>query len=66
MHFTAEQLPAGLSHVQRVLPIQYLEDMVWSTVIDELASNLGMDFGVVGIWYVANVLALYVVFTRRR
>jgi ABC-2 type transport system permease protein len=66
VNFPVERLPVGLSHIHTVLPIKYMADLVRGTVTTGLIDNLEIAFGVVGMWCVASVAALYWVFTRRR
>jgi len=62
--FPAEQLPEWMQAVHRVLPIQYMADLMRGTLTD-LPINLGRAFAVVGAWCVAGFVVTNLLVRRR-
>jgi len=63
--FPVEQLPGWLETVHKVLPIQYMADLVRGTLTD-LPVNLGLAFTVVGAWCAACFTITYFLVRRRQ
>ena len=63
--FPAEQLPGWLQAVHKVLPIQYMADLIRGTLTD-LPVNLGLSFGVVGAWCAGSFILTYLLVRRRK
>jgi ABC-2 type transport system permease protein len=63
--FPAEQLPGFLQAIHRVLPIQYMADLMRGTLTD-LPVNLGLAFAVVGTWFVGGFVCTNMLVRRRQ
>ncbi len=63
--YPAEQLPAWLAAVHKVLPIKYMADLSRGTLTD-LDVNLGLAFGVVGAWCLVGFVATLLLVRRRK
>jgi ABC-2 type transport system permease protein len=63
--YPVSQLPGWLAAVHRVLPIQYMADLMRGTLTD-IPVNLGLAFGVVGAWCVFGLIVTYFLVKRRR
>lgn len=63
--YPAAQLPGWLQDIHRVLPLQYMANLVRGTLTD-LDVNLGLAFGVVGAWFVIGLVATNLLVNRRR
>lgn len=59
------QLPRWLQDIHRVLPLEYMANLVRGTLTD-LDVNLGLAFGVVGAWFVVGLVATNLLVNRRR
>jgi ABC-2 type transport system permease protein len=59
------QMPGWLQNIHRVLPIQYMANLVRGTLTD-LDVNLALAFGVVGAWFAAGLVATNLLVNRRR
>jgi ABC-2 type transport system permease protein len=62
--FPAEQLPGFLQVIHRVLPIQYMANLMRGTLTD-IPVNLGLSFAVVGVWLVGTFALTYLMVRRR-
>jgi ABC-2 type transport system permease protein len=62
--FPSAQLPGWLQAIHKVLPIQYMADMMRGTLTD-LPVNLGLAFAVVGGWFAAGFAFTYLLVRRR-
>ena len=65
INFPPEQLPHVLQAVHRVLPIQYMADVVRGSLTGVYGDPPGLAFGVVAGWCVAGLLVSYRAATRR-
>jgi ABC-2 type transport system permease protein len=63
--YPAEQLPAWLAAVHKVLPVKYMADLSRGTLTD-LDVNLGLAFGVVGAWCLVGFVATLLLVRRRK
>ncbi len=63
--FPVEQLPDWLAAAHRVLPVKYMADLMRGTLTD-IDVNLGLAFGVIGLWFVAAFTGTYLLVSRRR
>jgi ABC-2 type transport system permease protein len=63
--YPAEQLPAWLAAVHKILPIKYMADLSRGTLTD-LDVNLGLAFGVVGAWCLVGFVATLLLVRRRK
>jgi ABC-2 type transport system permease protein len=63
--FPAEQLPGFLQALHKVLPIQYMADLMRGTLTD-LPVNLGLAFAVVGAWFVGGFVCTNMLVRRRQ
>jgi ABC-2 type transport system permease protein len=63
--YPVAQLPGWLRDIHRVLPIQYMADLVRGTLTD-LDVNLALAFGVVGAWFVGGLVVTNLLVNRRR
>lgn len=63
--YPAAQLPRWLQDIHRVLPLEYMANLVRGTLTD-LDVNLGLAFGVVGAWFVVGLVATNLLVNRRR
>lgn len=63
--YPAERLPDWLQAIHKVLPIQYMADMVRGTLTD-LPVNLGRSFIVVGAWCIFGLVVTLLVVRRRQ
>jgi ABC-2 type transport system permease protein len=55
INFPAERLPDWLEAVHRVLPLQYMADLVRWSLTGQLADGVGLAFAVVAAWCAAAV-----------
>jgi ABC-2 type transport system permease protein len=62
--FPSAQLPGWLQGLHKVLPIQYMADLMRGTLTD-LPVNIGLAFTVVGAWFVAGFTCTYLLVRRR-
>ena len=63
--FPAEQLPGWLQAFHKVLPIQYMADLMRGTLTD-IPVKLGLAFSMVGAWFVAGFVCTYFLVRRRQ
>jgi ABC-2 type transport system permease protein len=63
--FPAEQLPGFLQAIHKVLPIQYMADLMRGTLTD-IPVRLGFAFSMVGAWFVAGFTFTYFLVRRRK
>jgi ABC-2 type transport system permease protein len=63
--FPPERLPEWMQAIHRVLPIQYMADLVRGTLTD-LPVNLGLSFAVVGAWCLGCFMLTYMMVRRRK
>ena len=63
--YPIEQLPSWLATLHRILPIKYMADLSRGTLTD-LDVNIGLAFGVVGVWCVVAFIITYALVHRRR
>lgn len=66
VNFPAEQLPAALQAVHRVLPVQSMADIVRWSLTGRYVEHPARAFAVVSVWCVAALLLSARVATRRR
>ena len=63
--FPAERLPEWLQAIHRVLPVQYMADLVRGTLTD-LPVEMGLAFGVVGAWFAACFCLTWFIVRKRQ
>jgi ABC-2 type transport system permease protein len=63
--FPVERLPGWLQAIHRVLPIQYMADIVRGTLTN-LPVNLGLSFILVGAWCLAGLIVTWFIVRRRQ
>ena len=63
--YPAAQLPEVLQSVHRVLPVQYMADLIRGTLTD-LDVDLGLAFAVVGAWFIVGFVLTWLAVRRRR
>jgi ABC-2 type transport system permease protein len=66
INFPAERLPAGLEAIHRVLPIQYMADLVRYGLTGRFVSRPGLALAVVAAWCAAGLAVSYRTATKRR
>jgi len=64
--YPAENLPAWLATTHRYLPFVHMADVVRSSLVDGLATDVGHSYLVLGIWSVAATAVTAVVLRRRK
>jgi ABC-2 type transport system permease protein len=65
INFPAERLPGALQVVHRILPIQYMADVVRGSLTGRYSDAPALAFGVVGAWCAAGLALSYRAATRR-
>ena len=63
--FPPERLPEWLQAIHKVLPIQYMADLMRGTITD-LPAKMGTSFAVVGAWCAACFALTYMMVRRRQ
>ena len=63
--FPIDRLPGWLQAIHRVLPIEYMADLIRGTLTD-LNVNLGLAFAVTGAWCVAGFIVTTLMVRRRQ
>lgn len=66
INFPASRLPIGLRIVHRVLPIQYMADVIRGSLTGQWADSAGLAFGVVAVWCAAGLALSYRAAIRRQ
>lgn len=64
--FPPERLPGVLRAIHRVLPIEYMADVVRGSLTGHYATSVGLAFAMVGAWCAAGLLLSYRIAIRRR
>ena len=64
--FPPERLPGVLRAIHRVLPIEYMADVVRGSLTGHYATSVGLAFAMVGAWCAAGLLLSYRIAVRRR
>jgi ABC-2 type transport system permease protein len=62
--YPADNLPGWIQDIHRVLPIQYMADLIRGTITD-IPVNLGRAFAIVGGWFVVGFFTTYMLVRRR-
>lgn len=65
INFPADRLPAVVQDVHRVLPVQYMADLVRYGLTGRYVTNLALAFAVVAAWCAAGLAVSYRAATRR-
>jgi ABC-2 type transport system permease protein len=65
VNFPASRLPGGLRALHRVLPVEYMADIVRGSLTGRYSTSAALAFGVVAAWCAAGLLASYRVAIRR-
>jgi len=66
INYPAARLPAALRAVHRVLPVQYMADVVRGSLTARYDTSAALAFTVVALWCTAGLALSYRVATRRR
>ena len=64
--FPADRMPGFLQAIHRVLPVQYMADLVRGSLTGHYADSRGLAFAVVGAWCAAALAVSYRAAVRRR
>jgi ABC-2 type transport system permease protein len=64
--FPADRLPGVLRAIHRVLPIEYMADVVRGSLTGKYGTNAAIAFGVVAAWCAAGLALSYRVAVRQR
>jgi ABC-2 type transport system permease protein len=65
INFPAERMPAVLQAVHRVLPVEYMADVVRGSLTGRYSSAPALAFAMVGVWCLAGLAVSYRVALRR-
>jgi len=65
INFPAHRMPAGLRAAHRVLPVQYMADVIRGSLTGRYADAAGLAFTVVALWCVAGLAVSYRAATRQ-
>jgi ABC-2 type transport system permease protein len=66
INFPADRLPPVLRAIHRVLPVQYMADVMRGSLTGRYAASAGLAFAVVAGWCAVGLLVSYRVAVRRR
>ncbi len=66
LNFPLSRLPGWLQAVHRVLPIEYMGELVRWSLTARFGGSIGLAFAVVGAWCVAGLGTSYALAVRRR
>ncbi|MBV8691738.1 MAG: ABC transporter permease [Actinobacteria bacterium] len=66
INFPASRLPIGARVVHRVLPVQYMADVIRGSLTGKWADSAALAFAVVGVWCAAGLALSYRAAIRRQ
>ena len=66
INYPASRMPLAMRAVHRVLPVQYMGDIVRGSLTGHYATGAALAFAVVTVWCTAGLAASYAVAIRRR
>jgi len=66
INFPASRLPIGARIVHRILPVQYMADVIRGSLTGKWADSAALAFTVVGVWCVAGLALSYRAAIRRQ